>query len=153
MSPNYLQLQQRYQNKQHETLAGCREIFDKAWSLCFGNSNIEIKNNNYEHETRFIKIGTVSILAHLDRDMNSSKSNNRYLRIYESISNISLILSETEINQNIKYCIVKDGLIERLLNFFEQCKTDIKKIKQLQRKIIIEVNNFHEKLEKGIIKI
>lgn len=148
MSQNYLTLQAKSQRELLNTSVGTTEIFEKAWTLAFGNSFIELIQDR-EIESRFFSKGTFNIFLKIERSKyDNTKILSRYIRLSDRSITDSIFLDEDVIKRNLKYS-KKKQLIATLLSIFEDNRDTIKKIKMMQRKLLLEINKFHESNKKN----
>jgi len=145
MSQNSSDLQATSQNSSvKERRAGAREIFDKSWTLCFGNSEIKLEADR-EIELRWAKIDDINIRCKVERNkFDSSMIINRHLRL--SCGDQIVEFQEKEIKLNLVFIYIERSLSYRVLNIFEKNKQHLKKIKHLQKRLIFEINKFHNNL-------
>lgn len=148
MSQNYLQLPLMSQKKSQPNFVGAAELFEKAWTLCFGNSTIDSDNfRQAEIEERYLILDDFTIFVKLEKNKDGSELKN--IRLYDKNKRINQLFNNQDIKQNYKYVLSEDNLTSKLMNIFESKKDSLRKIKILQRKLLNEVNNYHSSFTKS----
>ena len=121
---------------------GCKEIFDKAWLLSFGNSDIRIELDR-EIESRWAKIGPLIIYVRAERNkFDDSLFIDRYLKITAN----SQIIHFDE--QEIKLKTDESDLFENQLTQEKNILAGIEK-----RLLITKKDEREIKFEEGTIKL
>ena len=146
MSQNYSILPALSQNNSRDEIKiGCRELFDKCWLLCFGNSEIRL-TSDLEEESRWTRIGKIYVFCRVERNKyNSSDIKIRWMRITAPFN--TLFFDNEDVKYNKIRIFSKGTICYILMDIFDMNKQHIKKIKHLQKRLLSEIDKFHDKLD------
>ena len=133
-----------------------KEIFSKCWLLGMANSSFKLDANENEIETRYRIIANNSIVI-MPEVMKIKKTNEeiRSLFIFHNdIPDCQIEIKEGEIKGNMKYLFnfkdisstKQNEMVITVLRFFEFFKSKIRKIKQIEKTLIDEIEEFEKSI-------